>query len=204
MIKGPLTPVKVFHWSLAASVVFSWLAADELELWHEYAGYLALALIAARLVWAAVGSKSAGLGRHVQSARKALADSRDVVLRRASRPLRPYPFISLTAVALLITITATGVTGWLAAEPARLAMLPDFPAVAAPAFADGYEYDDDDDDRGERGGGHGSEAMEEIHEFLADFLLLIIFSHVALVIYVNLSGPGSRPNRTAAPTGEGG
>lgn len=192
MIRGPLTAIKVFHWSLAFSVAFSWLAADELGLWHEYAGYLALALIAARLVWAVVGPKSASLSRHVRSAKRALAWCRDVVLGRGPRPVRAYPFIGLSVVVLLVTITATGVSGWLAAEPARLALLPDLPAIAAPAYADGYE--DDDDEYGEIEGGFGAEAMEEIHEFLANFLLLVIFVHVALVLYMNSSTQRQRPD----------
>ncbi len=193
MMKGPITAIKVFHWSLAASVVLSWLFAEELTLWHEYAGYVALALIAWRLVWAMVGPKSAGLSRYTRGAKKAVAYSRDIVTGRGPRPVGAFPFASLSVLLLFVTVTATSVSGWLIAEPYRMAMLPDLPSIAAPAYASGYE-DDDDDDEGERYGGYGGEAMEEIHEFLANFLLFVIFAHVVLMIYINSRKPNRRPD----------
>ncbi len=189
MIRGPITAIKVFHWSLAAAVVLSWLLADELTLWHEYAGYVALALIGWRIVWAFVGPRNARLGRYGRSAAKALAYGRDLVLGRSPRQVGAFPFAGLSVVMLYITITATSVSGWLIAEPSRLAMLPELPAIIAPALADGYEYDEDDDD-----GGLASEAMEEIHEFLANFLLLVIFFHVVLMVYLDRRRPNRRPS----------
>lgn len=194
MIRGPLTVLKVYHWSLAVSVVFSWLAADDLGLWHEYAGYVALALIAARIVWSLVGPKPAGLGRYTRGASKALAYGRDLLLGRGPRHSGVFPFAGLSVVLLLVTITATSVSGWLVAEPSRMAMLPDFPTIIAPAYASGY-----DDDEYEREGGFGGEAMEEIHEFLANFLLLIIFAHVALMVYLNTRKTNRRPNPPPSP-----
>ena len=189
MIKGPLSALKVFHWGLAFSVVFSWLAADDLSLWHEYAGYVALALIAWRIVWVFAAPKSAGLGRYARGAKKAGAYTRDLIMGRGPRPVGAFPFAGLSVVLLLVTITATSVSGWLVAEPSRMAMLPDFPTIVAPAYASGYDDDDDDDE-----GGFGGEAMEEIHEFLANFLLLVIFAHIALMVYLNTRKTNRRPD----------
>jgi len=208
MIKGPITAIKVFHWSLAAAVIISWLLAEEIVLWHEYAGYVALALIAWRIIWMFAGPKSAGLGRYTRGARKASAYSLDLLLGRGPRPVGAFPFASLSVVLLFVTITATSVSGWLVAEPSRIAMLTDFPASISAAYAgdandNGYKYyDDDDDDDDHNEGGFGGEAMEEIHEFLADFLLLVIFSHVVLMVYLKTRKTGRQPNPPPNPTME--
>lgn len=193
MIRGPFSIIKLFHWSLVASVVFSWLAADDLELWHEWAGYVALGLIAMRLGWSLLGPKSASLGRYSRGAKKAIAHMRDLLLGRGPRKAGVFPFVSLSVILLLITVTATSLSGWLLAEPARLALLPEMPSIVAPAYAD-----DDDYKRGERDEyGFGGEALEEIHEFLANFLLLLIFAHVAGIAYLNTRNkPEHPPART--------
>jgi len=64
------------------------------------------------------------------------------------------------------------------AEPARLAMLPEIPAIVAPAFADsdegGYEYGESEE-----------ELLGEVHEVLASLLLLLIAAHIGGVIYAS-------------------
>jgi len=193
MIRGPLTIIKAYHWLLVAAVGFSWLAADELELWHEYAGYVALALIAMRIVWHFAGPRSASMTRYFRGSKKALAYLRDLLLGRSPPAVGTFPFAGLSVVVLLITVTATSVSGWLMVEPSRMAMLQELPSLVAPAYADGDKYerygDDDDDDEY----GFGGEAMEEIHEFLANFLLLAIFSHIALMVYINTRRKSGRP-----------
>lgn len=207
MIRGPITAIKVFHWSLAAAVIISWLAAEELVLWHEYAGYVALALISWRIVWVFSGSKSAGLKRYVRGTKKALAYSRDLLLGRGPRPVGAFPFASLSVVLLFVTITATSISGWLIAEPSRMAMLPDFPtsislANASDADDKSYRYYDDDDHEGDHEGGFGGEAMEEAHEFLANFLLLVIFAHVVLMIYLKTRNTKRQSNPPSNPSME--
>ncbi|MCF6232329.1 MAG: cytochrome b/b6 domain-containing protein [Rhodobacteraceae bacterium] len=190
MIRGPITIIKTYHWLLVVAVGFSWLAADELELWHEYAGYVALALIAMRIVWHFAGPRSASMTRYFRGAKKALAYVRDLLFGRNPRALGTFPFAGLSVVVLLITVTATSVSGWLMVEPSRMAILQELPSLVAPAYADGDDYGrygDDDDDYG-----FGGEAMEEIHEFLANFLLLAIFSHIALMVY-NARNKSGRP-----------
>ena len=43
--------VRAFHWALALSFAVAWLSAEHLGRLHEAAGYVAGALIAARIVW---------------------------------------------------------------------------------------------------------------------------------------------------------
>lgn len=76
-------------------------------------------------------------------------------------------------VAIFVTMSATAFTGWLMVEPARLAYLPEMSQVVAPAFAD-----DDGDERREG----GKETLEEMHEVLANLMLVLVALHIAGVI----------------------
>jgi cytochrome b len=64
-------------------------------------------------------------------------------------------------------------------EPARIAMLPDLPQIVAPAFAD------EDREYGGRGASAGEDALEEVHETLANLMLLLVALHVGGVVLVS-------------------
>lgn len=54
--------VRVFHWSLAASVLFAWWSGEQggnWMQWHMYAGYTVLALVLFRLFWGFAGTRYA-------------------------------------------------------------------------------------------------------------------------------------------------
>lgn len=60
-------PVRLLHWSVAGSVAFCWLTADESRNLHEVAGYLAAALIGVRLVIGMVGTRYARFSQFIRS-----------------------------------------------------------------------------------------------------------------------------------------
>ena len=49
--------LRAFHWTLAVSIVAAWLTAQVDESLHEIFGYVALALIAWRVLWGLVGPR---------------------------------------------------------------------------------------------------------------------------------------------------
>ena len=51
--------VRVFHWSLVSCVVLNFFVVDDGETLHQFIGYLAAGLVAARFVWGFVGSEYA-------------------------------------------------------------------------------------------------------------------------------------------------
>lgn len=81
-------PVRIFHWALAALVVFSYttgkLGGDWLP-WHMRSGYCILALLLFRLVWGIVGSDTARFASFVRGPRAALAYTRALLARRPAR-----------------------------------------------------------------------------------------------------------------------
>ena len=48
--------VRVFHWALVICIVLNFFVLEEGETPHRWLGYLATALVCARIVWGFVGS----------------------------------------------------------------------------------------------------------------------------------------------------
>ncbi|MFP7572116.1 cytochrome b/b6 domain-containing protein [Marivita sp. S2033] len=163
--------VRIVHWSLVAAFAVAWLSADELDTLHEVAGYGVAGLVAMRLVWGLIGSRHARFSRFVKGPRKTLTYLGDMSRGRERRYLGHNPAGAAMIVALLVTLSGTAVTGWLMAEPDRIAMLPSLPAIVAPAWADGDG--DAFDARGDI-----DETLEEVHEALANLLLVLAALHV--------------------------
>ncbi len=173
---------RLFHWGLVASIAIAWLTGEDGEALHEWAGYAALGLLAFRLVWGFIGPRYARFSQFIRGPQAVIDYTRDMLNKREKRYIGHNPLGAVMVVALLATTGATGFTGWLMVEPERMAMLPEMPAFVTPAFADS----DGDEEREYGGYGEGDEeAMEEIHEFFANLLLLLIFLHVAGVIYAS-------------------
>ena len=169
--------VRVFHWGLVGAFATAWLAADEVQPLHELAGYAVAGLVGFRLVWGLVGSRHARFARFVKGPRATLAYLGDMVHGRERRYLGHNPAGAAMIVALLITLSGTAFTGWLMAEPERVALLPAMPAIVAPAWAD------DDDDRFENGGRSEVEGpLKDVHEALANLMLLLAALHVGGVV----------------------
>ena len=177
--------VRVFHWGLVAAFATAWLTADELQPVHEFAGYTVAALVAARLVWGLVGSRYARFAQFLKGPRETLAYLGDMARGRERRYLGHNPAGAAMIVALLVTLSGTAFTGWLMEDEARLAMLPSLPVLVAPAWAD---EDGDDDGAAEEHGGRGEaeSPLKEVHETLANLMLLLAALHVGGVVLASV------------------
>ena len=165
--------VRIFHWSLVAAFVVAYLSAEDLSSVHEIAGYGVAGLIAFRVIWGFVGSKYARFSQFLRGPSETMRYIGDVVRGKEHRYLGHNPAGAMMTVVLLLTLSGTAFTGWLLEDEGRVAMLPELPLIVSPAYAD-----DDDDSFGER----GSEAVEEVHEVLANLMLLLIAVHVGGVV----------------------
>lgn len=164
--------IRVFHWSLVAAFAVAWLSAEELDTVHEVAGYVVAGLVAFRLIWGLVGSRHARFSQFLKGPRAVMSYLGDMARGKERRYLGHNPAGAAMIVALLVTLSGTALTGWLMAEPDRLALLPDMPQIVAPAWAD--------DDGGAEGGAEG--VLEEVHETLANLMLLLVALHVGGVV----------------------
>jgi cytochrome b len=105
--------VRIGHWLLALSVLFAWLMRHRPGPWHEWIGYTSLAIVAVRLVWGWRGSHHARFAQFVRGPRATLAYARALLSGREPRTLGHNPLGGWMILALLVTVTLVGVSGWL-------------------------------------------------------------------------------------------
>lgn len=163
--------VRLMHWGLVAAFALAWLSAEASDLVHQIAGYAVAALVGLRLVWGLVGTRHARFAWFLRGPGATLSYLGDMARGTERRHLGHNPAGAAMIVALLVALSGTALTGWLAQEPSRMAALPRMPQIVAPAFAD-----DDGDDRG-RGAG-AKDALAELHEAFANLLLVLVALHV--------------------------
>jgi len=157
--------VRLFHWSLVAAFAIAWLTEDEWMTLHSYAGYTVAGLLAFRLVWGLVGPRYARFSDFVKSPGRVLSYLKELAALRSERYLGHNPAGGAMIVALLLSLVATALTGMLAYGATGAG-----PLVGL--FAEHSNY--------------GSEWLEEIHEFFANFTLLLVAVHVGGVIFESL------------------
>jgi cytochrome b len=108
-------PVRIFHWSLAASFAGAWLLSES-ERWrnvHVMLGYTVLGLIVFRVLWGFVGTRHARFGDLAYSPLAALRHLRDEAAGRARHYMGHNPAGSWAVYGLLLLGLATGVSGYL-------------------------------------------------------------------------------------------
>lgn len=105
--------VRVFHWTLVASLAVAWLSGDGWKALHIWAGYVAAALIALRIVYGFFGDANARFSSFVRSPGDIVAYVRDMASGREQRYVGHNPVGGLMILALIATVSALCVTGYL-------------------------------------------------------------------------------------------
>ena len=101
--------VRIIHWSVAALVVIELFNEAGANPWHRYLGYVAAALVAARLAWGYGDRGYASLASMAASARRTLSYLRgEPVVDRGHTP--PGALMAFTLWGLLLLVA---VTGWM-------------------------------------------------------------------------------------------
>lgn len=110
--------LRALHWLLAASVITAWASGhwqsgrwfDEI---HHTAGYVAGGVVISRLIWGFVGTRYARFVQFVRSLRATLQYARQVVQGSERRHIGHNPLGAYMVVALLLTVAASSLTGFL-------------------------------------------------------------------------------------------
>lgn len=105
--------VRVFHWSLATLFIVAYATRDEAQLVHIAVGYGIVGLVALRVIWGFVGPHHARFSSFVRSPRQVIGYLRSVATLRATRHLGHNPAGGAMIIALMIMLTATGMTGYM-------------------------------------------------------------------------------------------
>jgi len=150
--------VRLFHWSLVASFFIAYLTEDNLMDLHAWAGYVATALIAFRVLWGFVGPTHARFRDFIAGPRRAFAYAKAELAGEAPRYVGHNPAGGFMILLLLIGVFLAGVTGiavyGIDENSGPLASL----ATWVPEFV--------------------GNALEELHEFIANAVLGLVFVHI--------------------------
>lgn len=106
--------VRLFHWSLVASFAVAWLTHEgDLGWIHQWAGYVAGALVLMRLLWGIVGTRYARFSHFIHHPATVLSYLKDIATGREARHIGHNPAGGAMVVALMAGMLATSITGWM-------------------------------------------------------------------------------------------
>ena len=157
-------PVRLFHWSLAVLVAFSWWSAknDHLD-WHVWSGLAVLTLLVFRLLWGVFGSSTARWGGLFHRPGKIVAYVRNSATWKA---IGHSPLGALSVLAMLVVLKLQIATGLLNADDDGLVEGPLAHAVSLET----------------------SDFAHDFHETLFNVLLALIALHVLAILYYRWRG----------------
>ena len=104
--------VRTLHWALALTFAVAWLSAEDSERLHDLAGYVAGALVLARVAWGFLGPGYARFSQFVRSPGAVAAYLRSIAAGSQRRFIGHNPAGGAMIVALLASMAATAATGW--------------------------------------------------------------------------------------------
>lgn len=161
--------VRLFHWLLVAAFFTAYLVEDDLLGVHAWAGYLVFSLVVLRIAWGLVGSEHARFADFVRRPAEVLGYLKSTLAGKGRRYLGHNPAGGAMVIALMGSLLATTVLGMLllGAEPGNAL----YGLVSGLGLA----------------GEVGEEALEEVHEFFANFTLALVGLHVAGVLFSSLA-----------------
>jgi cytochrome b len=157
--------VRIFHWVLVAAVAVAWMSEDDWMGIHSFAGYLVMGLLLLRLVWGFIGPRYARFTDFVRPPREVWVYLKEIASLKAPRHIGHNPVGGAMIMALLICLALTVISG-----------LSAYGAEGGGPLAGRF-------------GGLGEfikEALEEVHEFFANFTLFLAAVHLGGVLLESL------------------
>jgi len=151
-------PLRIFHWLLVAGFFVAYLTEDDLLTVHVWAGYLVAGLLVFRLLWGFIGNQYARFSTFLCSPAKSLAYVKDLVTLKTKRYIGHNPAGAAMIVLLLVSLLMTVITGFAVYGADQ---------AAGPLAAIGPRHE---------------KLWEEVHEFFANFTLLLVVVHVIGVV----------------------
>ncbi|TAK62170.1 cytochrome b/b6 domain-containing protein [Methylobacter sp.] len=147
-------PLRIFHWLLVAGFFIAYLTEDDLLTIHVWAGYLVTGLLVFRLIWGFVGNDYARFSNFLCGPAKSIAYVKDLIALKTQRYIGHNPAGAAMIVLLLISLLATVITGFAVYGADQ---------AAGPLAAIGSANE---------------KMWEEVHEFFANFTLVLVIVHV--------------------------
>ncbi len=171
--------IRLFHWSLVVAFMVAYISGDDESAIHIYSGYFILGLVVFRVVWGFIGSKHAQFKDFIFSPREVISYTKGMFSGTAKHYRGHNPLGGLMVMALLLTLFMTTVSGLkvYGIEGHGPLAVSDTSYFISSANASGHvEHDSEGEDSDEE------EFWEEIHEFFANLMLLLIAAHIIGVL----------------------
>ncbi|GMR20143.1 MAG: cytochrome b/b6 domain-containing protein [Gammaproteobacteria bacterium] len=158
--------VRIFHWALVAAFTIAFISGEDFLTLHSWAGYLILGLLMVRIFWGFIGTKYARFCDFIYRPKTIIQFLKDTAIFKAKRYLGHNPAGGAMVILLMISLLITSFTG-LVVYGAE-----DHAGPLAHWFTGTQSA--------------WGEAAEELHEFFANFTLLLVLFHVLGVIVESL------------------
>jgi len=158
--------VRFFHWSLVTAFFIAYITEEDLLSVHIWAGYLIGGLLAIRIIWGFIGTHHARFSDFIYSPSTIVRFLKHTLAFRAKRYLGHNPAGGAMVILLIISLLTTATSGILLLGAEEQA------GPVAHWFT--------------QTGGFWGKALEELHEFFANFTLLLVVIHIAGVIVESL------------------
>ena len=176
--------IRIFHWSLVLAFTIAYLTGEEESNLHIYSGYAVLGLITFRVLWGFIGTRYARFRDFIYSPKTVIQYLKDLFARKPKPYIGHNPAGGWMVIVMLLTLAVVTVSGLkvYAIEEGLGPLAGEFPAVniISPVYA---SDDSDAHENNERGEDEEAEEFwEEIHEVSSNFMLFLIFLHVAGVL----------------------
>lgn len=176
--------LRIFHWSLVAAFTLAYVTEDEWQNLHVWAGYIVAGLITFRLVWGFVGPQHARFSDFLFTPATVISYLKEMVALRAKRYIGHNPAGGAMVLALLLSLAATTLSGMqLYAVEENAGPFAQIELNSLSPIASAMADEDEHEGEGHKEGG----VWKEVHEFFANFTLLLVVLHIAGVVVSSLA-----------------
>jgi len=182
--------VRVFHWTVVVAFFVAYVTEDDLLTLHVWAGYTVGAVAFLRILWGFVGPRHARFTDFVYRPAVAWRYLGELLLFRARRYLGHSPAGGLMVVALLAGLLATVWSGLelYAVDKNAGPLAESSPPVQLVQVGKPLLYVNGDETSDRPGSGENSDSVwEEVHELLADLVLILVVLHITGVLWASLA-----------------
>jgi len=105
--------VRLIHWTLALAILINSVFTDEESALHEWVGYVALGLVALRLLWGLIGTQPARFTAFPPSPARAMRHLGAMLKGDKTVHLSHNPLGALMVYNIWATVVALGITGYM-------------------------------------------------------------------------------------------
>lgn len=158
--------VRIFHWTLVVAFTVAYISGEDFLTLHSWAGYLILGLLMVRILWGFIGTQHARFSDFVYRPDTVKQFLKNTLRFKARRYLGHNPAGGAMVILLMLSLLITVFTGLLVLGAE------DHAGPLANWFSSSKNI--------------WGDITEEMHEFFANFTVLLVLLHIAGVVVESL------------------